>query len=110
MRRTASQGSPRWMLETFGNHPSFVMFSLGNELWGSPERLGEILRHYKEKDSRHLYTQGCNNFQHFPLMVPEDDYFVGDGHDGFHYVFDHEDGDALFAQADDDFDHLSDLR
>ena len=65
------------MLETFGNHPSFVMFSLGNELWGSPERLGEILRHYKEKDSRHLYTQGCNNFQHFPLMVPEDDYFVG---------------------------------
>lgn len=23
------------MLDTFGNHPSFVMFSLGNELWGS---------------------------------------------------------------------------
>ena len=65
------------MLDTFGNHPSFVMFSLGNELWGSPERLGEILRHYKERDSRHLYTQGCNNFQHFPLMVPEDDYYVG---------------------------------
>ncbi|MFR6497101.1 MAG: hypothetical protein ACLUOF_12495, partial [Ruminococcus sp.] len=65
------------MLDTFGNHPSFVMFSLGNELWGSPERLGKILRHYKERDSRHLYTQGCNNFQHFPLMVPEDDYYVG---------------------------------
>lgn len=44
---------------------------------GQPERLSEILRHYKERDSRHLYTQGCNNFQHFPLMVPEDDYYVG---------------------------------
>lgn len=65
------------MLDTFGNHPSFVMFSLGNELWGSPERLAEILRRYKARDSRHLYTQGCNNFQHFPLILPEDDYFVG---------------------------------
>lgn len=65
------------MLDAFGNHPSFVMFSLGNELWGSPERLGEILRHYKARDSRRLYTQGCNNFQHFPLVLPEDDYFVG---------------------------------
>ncbi|MGN1402724.1 MAG: glycoside hydrolase family 2 TIM barrel-domain containing protein [Ruminococcus sp.] len=65
------------MLEVFGNHPSFVMFSLGNELWGNPERIGEILRHYKSLDDRHLYTQGCNNFQHFPLILPEDDYFVG---------------------------------
>ncbi len=65
------------MLETFGNHPSFVMFSLGNELWGSPERMGEIIRRYRAMDDRHLYTQGCNNFQHFPLMIPEDDYFVG---------------------------------
>lgn len=65
------------MLDAFGNHPSFVMFSLGNELWGSSERLGEILRHYKARDSRRLYTQGCNNFQHFPLVLPEDDYFVG---------------------------------
>ena len=65
------------ILQTFGNHPSFVMFSLGNELWGSTERLSEILRHYKALDSRHLYTQGCNNFQHFPVILPEDDYYVG---------------------------------
>ncbi len=65
------------ILDTFGNHPSFVLFSLGNELWGSPERLGEILRLYKAHDPRHLYTQGCNNFQHFPLILSEDDYFVG---------------------------------
>lgn len=65
------------MLDAFGNHPSFVMFSLGNELWGKPERISEILRHYKALDNRHLYTQGCNNFQHFPMILPEDDYYVG---------------------------------
>lgn len=65
------------MLKEFGNHPSFTMFSLGNELWGSAERMGEIIRGYKAADPRHLYTQGCNNFQHFPQIIPEDDFYVG---------------------------------
>ncbi len=65
------------ILKTYGNHPSFVMFSLGNELWGSAERMGEIIRGYKKADNRILYTQGCNNFQHFPQMIPEDDFYVG---------------------------------
>lgn len=63
--------------EAFGNHPSFCMMSLGNELWGSSSRLGEILRGYKEKDTRHLYTQGSNNFQFVPCILPEDDFYVG---------------------------------
>ncbi len=67
----------RRILETFGNHPSFCMFSLGNELWGSPERMGEILRYYKQHEERILMTQGCNNFQFMPNILPEDDYFVG---------------------------------
>ncbi len=67
----------RRMLEEFGNHPSFCMFSLGNELWGSPERMGEILRYYKQDEHRILFTQGCNNFQFWPNLIPEDDYFVG---------------------------------
>ncbi len=65
------------MLKAFGNHPSFVMFSLGNELWGSAERMGEIIRGYRNADPRHLYTQGCNNFQHYPQIIPEDDFYVG---------------------------------
>lgn len=65
------------MLKAFGNHPSFSMFSLGNELWGSAERMGEIIRGYKAADPRHLYTQGCNNFQHYPQIIPEDDFYVG---------------------------------
>lgn len=65
------------MLHAFGDHPSFVMMSLGNELWGSKEKLAEILRHYKSLDNRHLYTQGCNNFQWVPVILEEDDFFVG---------------------------------
>ncbi|MBP0973519.1 MAG: beta-glucuronidase, partial [Oscillospiraceae bacterium] len=63
--------------ETFGNHPSFCMFSLGNELWGSAERLGEILAYYKRYEQRILFTQGSNNFQFWPNILPEDDFFVG---------------------------------
>ena len=65
------------MLAEFGNHPSFCMMSMGNELWGSPERINEIVGAYKRFDGRHLYTQGSNNFQWFPNVRPNDDFFVG---------------------------------
>jgi len=66
-----------YMLKTFGNHPSFVMMSLGNELWGSKERLDTILKDYKMYDNRHLYTQGSNNFQFCPVILENDDFFSG---------------------------------
>ncbi len=65
------------MMRLFGNHPSFCMFSLGNELWGSPERLSEILQGFRKADTRHLYTQGSNNFQHVPVILPEEDFWCG---------------------------------
>lgn len=65
------------ILEAYGNHPSFCMMSLGNELWGSEKRLAEILRKYKAQDDRHLYSQGSNNYQWCPKIFEEDDYFVG---------------------------------
>lgn len=65
------------ILKEFGNHPSFVMMSLGNELWGSKDKLNQILKEYKEFDSRHLYTQGSNNYQFFPVILEEDDFFCG---------------------------------
>ena len=67
----------RRMLETFGHHPSFCLFSLGNELWGSKERMGEVLRYYRQFEHRILFTQGSNNFQFWPSILPEDDFFVG---------------------------------
>ena len=65
------------ILTEFGSHPSFCMFSLGNELWGSQKRLNGFLKDYKAFDNRHLYTQGSNNFQWFPAQLEEDDFFVG---------------------------------
>lgn len=66
------------ILDSFANHPSFFALSLGNELWGSRERLNRILGDYKAYDSRPLYTEGCNNFQFWnPRPVENDDFFVG---------------------------------
>nr|WP_246599423.1 hypothetical protein [Clostridium lacusfryxellense] len=65
------------ILKNFGNHVSFVMMSLGNELWGSQYRMNKILSAYKEFDNRHLYTQGSNNFQFTPVILENDDFFCG---------------------------------
>ncbi len=56
------------MMDAFGNHASYCMMSLGNELWGSKEQMAQIIRDYKKIDTRHLYTQGSNNFQHTPVL------------------------------------------
>lgn len=65
------------ILREFAHHPSFVMMSLGNELWGSAERLGEILSGFREYEPQILYTSGSNNFQFCPTDIPEEDFFVG---------------------------------
>ena len=65
------------ILREFGNHPSFVIFSLGNELWGDQEVLNDILGQYKAADRRHLYVQGSNNFQFSPAILENDDLFNG---------------------------------
>lgn len=65
------------ILRCFGHHPSFVMMSLGNELWGSPARLNEMLRGYKAYRADKLYASGSNNFQFVPQVLDEEDIFVG---------------------------------
>lgn len=65
------------MLAAFGNHPSFAMMSLGNELWGSKDVLNKILHGYREFDNRHLYTDGSNNFQFVPDVLDEADFLSG---------------------------------
>ncbi|WP_342481903.1 sugar-binding domain-containing protein [Paenibacillus sp. FSL L8-0340] len=65
------------ILKAFGNHPSFVMMSLGNELWGSRTKIDSILKDYKAFDNRPLYTQGSNNHQWVPEILEHDDFFCG---------------------------------
>ncbi len=65
------------ILRDFGNHPSFVMLSMGNELWGNTGRINGLLKAYKEADNRHFYTQGSNNFQFCPVVLEDEDVFCG---------------------------------
>ncbi|MBP5152631.1 MAG: hypothetical protein ILP13_06950, partial [Lachnospiraceae bacterium] len=56
--------------DTYGNHPSFVFFSNGNENLGDYALLETITREMKAHDDRHLYTMS-SNFDH-PLSPAED--------------------------------------
>lgn len=59
----------------FGNHPSFVMFTLGNEL-GSVPAMAELVARFRERDPRHLYAQ-ASNYQHWnPRFAEGDDFWV----------------------------------
>ena len=62
------------LLRAFGNHPSFVMLSLGNELGGDQEARAAFVKHFRELDGRHLYAQGTNNW--VPFVPKGDDYFA----------------------------------
>jgi len=59
----------------FGNHPSFVMFTLGNELGRNPAMF-ELVARFRERDPRHLYAQGANNMHWAPSFAEGDDFWV----------------------------------
>jgi len=48
------------LLDSYGNHPSFVMFSMGNEIWGNLEKVSVLMNDLKKYDDRPLYTHGSN--------------------------------------------------
>lgn len=56
--------------KTYGNHPSFIMFSNGNENMGDFDLLNDITVCIKSYDSRRLYTL-TTNFDH-PVLPCED--------------------------------------
>lgn len=56
--------------KAYGNHPSFIMFSNGNENMGDFDLLNDITTCIKAYDSRRLYTL-TSNFDH-PVMPCED--------------------------------------
>ena len=64
-------------LDAFGDLPSFFGMSMGNELWGSKEEINRMMGVLKAHDTRHLYTQGSNNHQFVPSVLPNDDFFSG---------------------------------
>jgi hypothetical protein len=63
------------IFEHFGNHPSFVMFTLGNEL-GRNQGMFQLVAHFKQLDPRRLYAQGSNNVHWNPHLAEGDDFWV----------------------------------
>ena len=64
------------ILDAYGNHPSFVMFSLANEpLYGQTARLA-VVEALRAHDPRPLYAQGTNADFFVPKPCPGDDFWA----------------------------------
>jgi beta-xylosidase len=64
------------ILRVYGNHPSFVMFALGNECRGSRQVMASMVGDLRSMDDRRLYAQGSNNFLWDPNLAEGDDYWT----------------------------------
>ena len=64
------------ILNEFGNHASFCMFALGNELNGDRELMESMVEKFRQSDPRHLYAIGSNNFLWQPQLSASDDYWT----------------------------------
>ena len=65
------------ILENYGNHASFVMFALGNELSGDQDVMNDFLNHFRAFDSRPLMAYGSNNYLGYRGQAAGEDYFAG---------------------------------
>ena len=64
------------ILKHYGNHPSFVMMTLGNEIGGDLKVMRGMCDHFRSLDRRHLYAMGTNHF-HWVIRYREgDDFWV----------------------------------
>ena len=66
------------ILQEYGNHPSFLLMSMGNELEGDFKWLNKLVKKARKQDSRRLYATSTFSFQKGigTLPQPEDDFFV----------------------------------
>lgn len=65
------------IVRQFGNHPSFVMMALGNELCGDTTVMRQMVDGLRKADPRHLYAFGSNNFLGYLGPKSGEDFFVG---------------------------------
>lgn len=64
------------ILKTYGNHPCFVMMTLGNEIGGDESVMENMCNHFRSLDNRHLYAMGTNHFHWEPRYRKGDDFWV----------------------------------
>jgi hypothetical protein len=59
------------ILNTYGNHPSFILLCMGNELRGNWDIMASLVKFGKEKDPRHLYSGSTAR-----KILPEDQFHI----------------------------------
>lgn len=65
----------RRLIRDYGNHPSWIMMSMGNELGGEIAAIQHVLDAVRENDSRRLYTSTTGNSK----QELQDDYKIYGG-------------------------------
>lgn len=64
------------IMRAYGNHASFVLFALGNELGGDVHVMKEFVSRFRSIDPRRLYTYGSNIFLGGQGHIPGEDFLV----------------------------------
>ena len=64
------------ILREYGHHPSFRMMALGNELWGSVEKMKEFVDDFRRIAPDKYYTFGSNYYLGYQGIKPGMDYFT----------------------------------
>lgn len=64
------------ILREYGNHASFVMFALGNELSGDFDIMKSLVEGFRRADGRRMYAYGSNNYLGFNSPLEGEDFMV----------------------------------
>lgn len=64
------------ILSAYGNHASFVMFALGNELSGSLAQMQKMVKYFRPLAPEKLFAFGSNNYLGTRGQVEGEDYFT----------------------------------
>ncbi len=91
------------ILRTYGHHPSFVMFALGNELSGDIAAMSRFISDFRKIAPGKCYTLSSNYYLGYQGVKPEMDFFVtcrvgGEGWGNYHT---HTRGSFSFADVHD---------
>ena len=64
------------ILHEYAHHPSFAMFALGNELWGSIDEMARFVSDFRKVAPHVLFTFGSNYYLGYQGVKPGMDYFT----------------------------------
>ena len=89
------------ILREYGHHPSFRMMALGNELWGSIDKMREFVDDFRKIAPDKYYTFGSNYYLGYQGIKPGMDYFTTCriGGEGWGNYNTHTRGSFSFADA-----------